>query len=124
MPAGVAVEIEDQRTSRRGRNAPREQALAILGLQTEDLGLESERRRVDLSGVTPKQDLALPEEKSDDHRGVERDADQDRDQHRAASPGATLSAAALSRSASVIFFASPKSISVLSRKNSSLSTPA
>ena len=58
-PARVAVKIKDHRQPGRGRNSPREQALPVLGLQTQDLGLEPERRRIDLAGVARKQDLAL-----------------------------------------------------------------
>ena len=80
-PAGIAVKIEDQRPARRGGDAPGEQALPILGLEPDRLGLKSERRRVDLRRVAPKQDLALAEQKPDEHGGVKRDEDGDRDQH-------------------------------------------
>src|ERR1700722_12471206 len=80
-----AVKIEDHRPPRRGWDAPRDQNLPILGLQTKGVGLESERRRVDLSGVTPEQDLALTDEESDEHGDVESGAGRNRDQHRSCS---------------------------------------
>ena len=57
--------------------------LAILRLQTNDLGLEPKRRRVDLRGVTPKQELALAGVKGNDERRIERDADRAGDEHSA-----------------------------------------
>ena len=74
------------------------QTLPILGLETKRLGLKSERRRLDLGGVAPKQDLALADQKPDEQRGVKRGAGGDRNQHDAPSPavtGAALSAGAL-----------------------------
>ena len=95
--AGVAMKIEDQGPAWRGRNAPGDQTLAILGLQTNNLRLEAEGRRIDFGGVAAKQDFPLAEKKPDERHGVERDAGCDRDQHRP-DPRAALSAGGPSRS--------------------------
>ena len=124
---GVAVKIEDHRPPGRRQTSPREQALPVLGLQTKDLGLEPERRRIDLAGVARKQDPALAGVKSNHDETVERDEGNDRDQHLAPSPasaGVEPQCWSAFTIASVIFLASPNSISVLSRKKSSFSTPA
>ena len=83
------MKIKDHRPPGRGRDAPRKQALPVLGLQTQDLGLESERRRIDLGGVARKQDLALADVKPNHDETVERRADRDRNQHFALSPASS-----------------------------------
>ena len=75
------MKIEDQRPVGRGRDAPRDQALPILGLETNRLRRKSDRRRIDVGGVAPKQQPALTEQKPDERGGVKRDEDGDRDQH-------------------------------------------
>ena len=92
QPACIAMKIEDQRPPWRGRDAPRDQALPVLGLETNRLCLKSERRRVDLGGVATKQDLALADQEPDEQGGVKRGAGGDHNQHDAPSPAMTCAA--------------------------------
>ena len=68
------MKIKDQRPAGAGRDAPTDQTLPVLGLETNRLSLKSERRRVDFGGVASKQDPALADQKPDEHGGVKRGA--------------------------------------------------